>query len=186
MCWGFDTWDRDALWRVFFYGTKTSNLVTYILKLWPLSGSHFPVSYVVYWQLLLHFCDYLPYEDDLALYWNKLEFPSPKDNLYQVWLNLASWFWKRRFFRNFQCIFTLSLFPFIWTNLNLPSLQGWFMPCLFKIGQVVLEKKILKDPTPFLYAHRKTGRIMLWFCPSVHLSMVIFSFPDLFPPSLLF
>jgi hypothetical protein len=33
---------------------------------------------------LLHFCDYLPLEDDLALYLNKLEFPSSKDNLYQV------------------------------------------------------------------------------------------------------
>jgi hypothetical protein len=32
----------------------------------------------------LHFYDYLPFEEDLALYLNKLEFPSPKDNLYQV------------------------------------------------------------------------------------------------------
>jgi hypothetical protein len=32
----------------------------------------------------LHFCDYLPFEEDLALYLNKLEFPSPKDNVYQV------------------------------------------------------------------------------------------------------
>jgi hypothetical protein len=33
---------------------------------------------------ILHFCDYLPFEEDLALYLNKLEFPLPKDNLYQV------------------------------------------------------------------------------------------------------
>jgi hypothetical protein len=32
----------------------------------------------------LHFCDYPAFEEDLALYLNKLEFPSPKDNLYQV------------------------------------------------------------------------------------------------------
>jgi hypothetical protein len=31
----------------------------------------------------LLFCDYLPFEDDLALYLNKLESPSPKDNLYE-------------------------------------------------------------------------------------------------------
>jgi hypothetical protein len=31
-----------------------------------------------------HFCDYLPFEEDLAIYLNKLEFPSSKDNLYQV------------------------------------------------------------------------------------------------------
>jgi hypothetical protein len=28
---------------------------------------------------------------------NKLEFPLPKDNLFQVWLILALWFWRRRF-----------------------------------------------------------------------------------------
>jgi hypothetical protein len=32
----------------------------------------------------LHFCDYLPLEEELALYLNKLEFPLPKDNVYQV------------------------------------------------------------------------------------------------------
>jgi hypothetical protein len=33
---------------------------------------------------------------------NKLEFPSPKDNLYKVWLILASWFWRTRFFKIFS------------------------------------------------------------------------------------
>jgi hypothetical protein len=32
----------------------------------------------------LHFCDYLPFEEDLALYLNKLDFPLSKDNLHQV------------------------------------------------------------------------------------------------------
>jgi hypothetical protein len=31
-----------------------------------------------------HFCDYLPFEEDLALYLNKLEFPSFNNNLYQI------------------------------------------------------------------------------------------------------
>jgi hypothetical protein len=30
------------------------------------------------------FCNYLPFEEHLALSWNKLEFSSPKDNLYRV------------------------------------------------------------------------------------------------------
>jgi hypothetical protein len=30
----------------------------------------------------LHFCDYLPFEEDLAVYLKKLKFASPKDNLY--------------------------------------------------------------------------------------------------------
>jgi hypothetical protein len=33
---------------------------------------------------LLHFCNYLPLEEDLSLYLNKPEFPLTKDNLYQV------------------------------------------------------------------------------------------------------
>jgi hypothetical protein len=49
----------------------------------------------------LHLCDCLPLEEDLALYLNKLEFPSPKDNVYQVCLNLAHRFW-RRFFKIFS------------------------------------------------------------------------------------
>jgi hypothetical protein len=32
----------------------------------------------------LHFYDYLPFEEDLALHLNKLESPSPQDDLYQV------------------------------------------------------------------------------------------------------
>jgi hypothetical protein len=47
----------------------------------------------------LYFCDYLPFEEDLALYLNKVKLPSSKDNLYHIWLNLACWFWRRRFLK---------------------------------------------------------------------------------------
>jgi hypothetical protein len=30
------------------------------------------------------FCDFLPFDEDLVLYLNELEFPSSKDNLHQV------------------------------------------------------------------------------------------------------
>jgi hypothetical protein len=33
---------------------------------------------------ILHLCDYLPFEEDLALYLKKCESPLPKDDLYQV------------------------------------------------------------------------------------------------------
>jgi hypothetical protein len=49
-----------------------------------------------------HFCDSLPFEKELILNLKKLEFPSSKDNFYQVWLKLACWFW-----RSFLFIFTL-------------------------------------------------------------------------------
>jgi hypothetical protein len=43
----------------------------------------------------------------LALYLNKLDFPSSKDNLYQVWLNLACSFCRRRFFKKKFIVFLL-------------------------------------------------------------------------------
>ena len=44
------------------------------------------------------------YENLLVLHLNKLESPSPKDALCQVWLKLAKWFWRRRFL-NFVNVF---------------------------------------------------------------------------------
>ena len=41
-------------------------------------------------------CNYLPLENSMALYLNKLEFPSPKDALCQVRLKLVMWFWRRK------------------------------------------------------------------------------------------
>jgi hypothetical protein len=73
----------------------------------------------------LHFCDYLPFEKVPALYLNKLEFPLPKDNVFQVWLNLACWFWRRIFF--FQCIFTLSLLSPLGEGLS-PSFEQTWIP----------------------------------------------------------
>ena len=59
-----------------------------------------------------------------ALDLNKLVSPSSKDTLYQVWLKLAQWFWRRRFFKIVN-VFSLFLIispwkrvgPLIWTNL---------------------------------------------------------------------
>jgi hypothetical protein len=50
----------------------------------------------------LHFCDYLPFEKDLALALYNFEFPLPKDDLYQVLLKLACWFWRKRFLKIFS------------------------------------------------------------------------------------
>ena len=54
------------------------------------------------------FRKYLPLEKGGTLHLKKLESPSPKDALYQVWLGLAQWFCIRRSF-NFINVF--SLFP---------------------------------------------------------------------------
>ena len=50
--------------------------------------------------------NYLPLEKDGALHLNKLESPSSKDSLCQVWLKLPQWLWRRRFF-NFVNVFSL-------------------------------------------------------------------------------
>jgi hypothetical protein len=42
----------------------------------------------------------------------QLEFPLPKDNLYQVWLNLACQFWRRRFLKIFSVFVLFRYFPF--------------------------------------------------------------------------
>jgi hypothetical protein len=50
----------------------------------------------------LHFCDYLSFEKHLALDLYNFDFPLPKDDLYQVLLKLACWFWRRRFLKYFS------------------------------------------------------------------------------------
>jgi hypothetical protein len=57
----------------------------------------------------LYFCNYLPFEEDLALYLNNLEFPVPKDDLYQVSLKLACWFWRRRFFKISEYFYSFAI-----------------------------------------------------------------------------
>ena len=52
------------------------------------------------------FTNYLPLVKGWAHHLNKLESPSPKDALCQVWLKLAQWFWRRRIF-NFVNVFSL-------------------------------------------------------------------------------
>jgi hypothetical protein len=46
-------------------------------------------------SVFLLFCDYLSLEKGNPLHLNNLESPSPKDDLFQVWLKLAQWFWRR-------------------------------------------------------------------------------------------
>ena len=55
--------------------------------------------------IILQCCYYLPLEKGMDLHLNKLESPSPKGALFQVWLKLAQWFWRRRFLNIFNIIF---------------------------------------------------------------------------------
>jgi hypothetical protein len=102
------------------------------------------------------FCDYLPFEEDLALYLNKPEFPSLNEDVYQVLLNLACWFW--RFFKNFQYCYSFAIIspwkgvtPFIWTNLNPLPPKDDLCKVWFKLAQWFWRSRFLNDPTPFLH-----------------------------------
>ena len=59
-------------------------------------------------NVFLLFPNYLPFEKGVALHLNKLESPSPKNALCQVWLKLAQWLRRRRFFNVFN---VFLLFP---------------------------------------------------------------------------
>jgi hypothetical protein len=84
---------------------------------------------------------------------NKLDFPSSKDNLYQVWLNLVCWFWKTRFLKIFivfllfryylpmEMICVLGLVP-LFEQTWISFTKRWFVPSLVTIGPVVLEKRL--------------------------------------------
>ena len=102
----------------------------------------------VYILSLFHY--YLPVGKDMVLRLNKHDFPSPQDALCQVWLKLAKWFIRRRFFKLRQCIFAISLsYPLrkgrcpLFEQIWIPITQGYFVPSFVELGPVVL-KKILK------------------------------------------
>ena len=79
---------------------------------------------------------------------NKLETPSPKDDLCQVWLKMAQWFWRRRFlnfinvFSQFRNYVPLEKGGVLLLN-KLESTSPKDALCqVVEIGPVVLEKKI--------------------------------------------
>jgi hypothetical protein len=65
------------------------------LFLWSLLANWFLSWFLNDATLFLHHCDYLLFEEELALYLNKLKFPLPTIDLYQVWLKFTCRFWRR-------------------------------------------------------------------------------------------
>ena len=68
-----------------------------------------------------------------ALYLNKLEFPSPKDALCQVWLKLGPVLLEKNFFKFYQCNIAISL---------LSRLILYYNICLKK--KITVEKSLLR------------------------------------------
>ena len=72
-------------------------------------------------------------ENGGVLHLNKLKSPSTKHALYQVWLKLAQWFGRRRFFLNFVNLFLLFcnyLHLYKGKALHLKKVELCFVPSL--------------------------------------------------------
>ena len=83
------------------------------------------------------FRNYLPFEKGRALCLNKLESPSPKDALWQVWLKLAHWYWQR-FFSTHWCWYR---YPFNWENGIKNKRIGIFHQCTCNVKMISKEEK---------------------------------------------
>jgi hypothetical protein len=101
------------------------------------------------------FWDYLPFEEDLALYLNKLEFPLPKDTLYQVWSNLAHWFW-RRFLKIFNVFLLFCYYlplekgyPLLLNKLQSPSPKNDLCQVWLKLAQWFCRTRFSNDTIQF-------------------------------------
>ena len=93
---------------------------------------------------------YLPLEKGGTLHLNKLEFPSSRDTLCQIWLKLAHLFWRRRFF-NLINVFSLfhNYLPlemggaFLLNKLESPSLKDTLCQIWLKLAQLFWRRRVL-------------------------------------------
>ena len=72
------------------------------------------------------FHNHLPLEKGGGLHLNNLIYHSPKDDLFQVWLKLSQWFWRKRFVKIVN-VFSLfhNILPF---GRRSPSLKQFEFP----------------------------------------------------------
>jgi hypothetical protein len=94
----------------------------------------------------------------VPLHLNKLESPTPKNNLYQVWLQLTYWFFRRGLLIFvITCISPLKkTWPFISTIFN--SLYPRMICSKFETGLLVVEKIFFKLFTPLLLSPLGLGQ----------------------------
>jgi hypothetical protein len=82
-------WDHDV------NNSESTLYQKAFIWIWPILAQWFWRRFLNDPTQFLHFCNYLPFEEDMALYLNNLEFSLPKDDLCQVWSKLVQWFWRR-------------------------------------------------------------------------------------------
>ena len=101
-------------WRtawIFIWTNTQEHFVPNLVEIGPviLDKKIFTFLHTWYIFVFLLFSPFRKGHSPETLYLNKLESTSCKDNLYQVWLAWAQWFWRRWFFVVFNNII-ISLF----------------------------------------------------------------------------
>ena len=100
----------DWFWKRIFKFVNVFSLFPSFEQSWlPFSQGWFLLSLVEIYLVVLEkkvfkiclcilaiFSYYLPFEKDGTHHLNRFDSLAPKDHLCQVWLNLAPWFWRRR------------------------------------------------------------------------------------------
>jgi hypothetical protein len=123
--------------------------------------------------LFLHFCDYLPFKDSLALSLNSLESPSCKTALYQDWLKLVSWF-RRRFLKILSNINTYNIvFPImalfdtqgLYFEQTWICIKGSFHPTqfLYFYDYLPIEDDLALYLNDFEFLATKNDLLQVWF-----------------------
>ena len=119
----------SPLWRLWpFIGTNLKPLLPRMLCSnfgWSWTSGSGEEDFFKVFNVFVLFHNYLLFRKGVANHLNKLESPSQKDVLCQVWLKLNQWFWRGRFKKvvNFILSFPKYL-PFgmsetiLWINLN--------------------------------------------------------------------
>ena len=98
-----------ALWALHLKQLESPSPKDALCKVWlKLAQWFWRRRFFNFVNAFLLFRNYLSLEKGRALHLQKLESPSPKDALCQVWLKLVQWFWRRRFFNFVNEIFAIS------------------------------------------------------------------------------
>ena len=82
--------------RIAFENAYESSIIFQPFSYANVPAKSLPYAPTFFHQYISLFCYYLSLQKGMVLHLNKLKSPSPKDGLYQVWLKLIQWFWRRR------------------------------------------------------------------------------------------
>ena len=119
-------------------------------------------------NIYLLFRNYLPLVKRRVLHLNQLESPSPKEVMCQVWLNLAKWFWRRRW----KCEKFMTIMPKTMTDIGqiLIRKAHWSLQLRWAKNQRLVFSHIQYTSTSVRLSHLSTQSVI--FISSLNLGLV--------------